>query len=531
MGLIINETKVALCSKNIDYYKDLGYEIPKTKDNRGRVRVARGTVIKVKATDLGNNSHNLVQIKCDGIKCTKTLSVQWRDYLKYVKEDGKYYCNVCGKHKEEGFVSFEQWCNENDRQDILIRWDYDLNDLKPTEVPYSSKKKIYFRCAKEIHVSELKSITSITSRLNHFVLCNQCNSFEQWCIDNNRRDILDRWDYELNDKSPIEISHGLKIKYWFKCPRGIHESELKSINNLTTGKQNNIDCIKCNSFSQWGIDNLGENFLDLYWDDEKNININPWEISHSSYKKVFIKCQKKKYHDSYDIYCCNFVNGERCSYCANRKVHPLDSLAQHIIDNHGKEFLKSTWSDKNIKSLYEYPPNTDKKIWWKCPNGRHEDYYKKISDSNTCKFRCPECAFSKGEKKIEEWLLKNSFKNLNKINIELLNKKDKSYKPQKEFDGLIGLKNGNLSYDFYLPQYNLLIEYQGEMHERFVKGIHKSIKDFENQQEHDRRKKEYAEDNNIELLPIWYWDFDDIDKILELNLSPNSVILQDCNDL
>ena len=97
----------------------------------------------------------------------------------------------------------------------------------------------------------------------------------------------------------------------------------------------------------------------------------------------------------------------------------------------------------------------------------------------------------------------------------------KYYKPQKEYDGLLGLGNGNLSYDFYLPSYNLLIEYQGGQHEKYIKGFHKTKNDFIIQQEHDRRKKQYAEDNNIKLLPIWYWDFDNIEEILDKELIIN----------
>ena len=37
---------------------------------------------------------------------------------------------------------------------------------------------------------------------------------------------------------------------------------------------------------------------------------------------------------------------------------------------------------------------------------------------------------------------------------------------------------------------------------------------FEYQQEHDRRKKEYAQKNNIKFLEIWYWDIDKIEEIL-----------------
>jgi len=38
------------------------------------------------------------------------------------------------------------------------------------------------------------------------------------------------------------------------------------------------------------------------------------------------------------------------------------------------------------------------------------------------------------------------------------------------------------------------------------------------QQEHDRRKREYALYNNINLLEIWYWDFNRIEEILQTEL-------------
>ena len=35
---------------------------------------------------------------------------------------------------------------------------------------------------------------------------------------------------------------------------------------------------------------------------------------------------------------------------------------------------------------------------------------------------------------------------------------------QYKFNDLLGIGNRQLSYDFYLPEYNLLIEYQGKQH-------------------------------------------------------------------
>ena len=104
---------------------------------------------------------------------------------------------------------------------------------------------------------------------------------------------------------------------------------------------------------------------------------------------------------------------------------------------------------------------------------------------------------------------------------EVLDKYNIEYKTQVTYEGLIGLKGGLLSYDFYLPKYNILLECQGIQHEKFTKGLHENKKDFLKQLEHDRRKFEYAMKNNYIPMEIWYWDIDNIEEILirELGLS------------
>lgn len=96
------------------------------------------------------------------------------------------------------------------------------------------------------------------------------------------------------------------------------------------------------------------------------------------------------------------------------------------------------------------------------------------------------------------------------------------FESQKKFNDLKGIHNGLLSYDFYIPSYNLLIEAQGQQHYKPVKfggqsdllAKHK----FECQQEHDKRKQEYAKENKYKLLEIPYWDCDKIEKILDEEL-------------
>ena len=87
----------------------------------------------------------------------------------------------------------------------------------------------------------------------------------------------------------------------------------------------------------------------------------------------------------------------------------------------------------------------------------------------------------------------------------------------------MGVGNNNLRFDFYLPNYNLLIECQGIQHEKWQRTW-MSKKEFKIILEHDKRKEEYCKRNNIELLEIWYYDIDNIEEILthRLNLNKNN---------
>ena len=392
---------------------------------------------EVNVEDLQIGVKILVEIECDG--CTKLKNIRWYDYLKCVHSDGKCYCSKCG-----------------------------------TKLFGQEKTKL-----KKLENSK---------------------SFKQWCLENDRQDALNRWDSELNDCKSSEISYGSTIKCWFKCDKGIHKSELKDLRKFTKNKKDKINCKACNSIAQGGINNLGEDFLEKYWDYEKNKDIDPWEISKGSNTyKVWIKCQEKDYHGSYNIFPNNFINDNRCPLCNSNsgKVHYLDSLGSL------KPESLNVWSSINIKTPYDYAPMSKIEAYWKCPENKHKEFLRIIGDSNVRDFKCPECSFSKGEHEISNYFSNN----------------DIFYIPQKTFNGLVGLGGGLLSYDHYLPKFNLLIEYQGEMHERYVRGIHKSIKDFEKQVEHDRRKKEYALSNGYNFLEIWNWDFDNIESILDRCLS------------
>src|SRR5205085_4040726 len=75
-----------------------------------------------------------------------------------------------------------------------------------------------------------------------------------------------------------------------------------------------------------------------------------------------------------------------------------------------------------------------------------------------------------------------------------------TFQSQKKFRDLKGNKR-LLSYDFYLPDYEILIECQGRQHSEPVEFFGGKAQ-FELQRDYDQRKRQYAKDNDYLLLEI-----------------------------
>ena len=80
-----------------------------------------------------------------------------------------------------------------------------------------------------------------------------------------------------------------------------------------------------------------------------------------------------------------------------------------------------------------------------------------------------------------------------------------------------------LPFDFYIPDLNICIEYDGEQHFEPVdfggKGKEYAEKRFKAQQKRDNIKTEYCKNNNIKLIRIPYWEFDNVENILKQELN------------
>lgn len=192
----------------------------------------------------------------------------------------------------------------------------------------------------------------------------------------------------------------------------------------------------------------------------------------------------------------NFLRQKyNCGYCEGKKESKdNDYFQKELKEKYGEKFTVLT----------EYK-NTTSSIMVKCNNC---GFIREIKPNTLLSSGyCPKCEKkgSIGEKQI--------IKFLNKNNIE--------YIPQMYFSNWnIGLHY----FDFYIPRYNLVLEYHGIQHYQFNSFFHKDQEDFSYRKERDLIKKKTAINNGLNYISIKYTLFDKLDVILEYIFNSTTIL-------
>ena len=284
--------------------------------------------------------------------------------------------------------------------------------------------------------------------------------------------------------------HGNKYDY----------SQINYINNSTAMKiicpihgvfeqtpQHHLRGHGCKKNKKSGIKLTKEEFIKR----AKEIHGNKYNYSKTEYinshKKIKIVCPK---HGIFEQTPNSHLKGKGCKKCGREIFANSIKKSTDIFKQEAKEIHNNKY-DYSLITDYK---NVDSKVKIICPF--HGIFEQRVSN-HLRGIGCPYCIKNYGEEKIKKWLDFNNF----------------SYFRSHKFDDL--KDKGQLSYDFYIPSKNLLIEYNGEQHYKFINYFYKTLHDFHKQKHHDWLKRKYAKDHNIKLLTIPYWDYKIINEILE----------------
>ena len=200
----------------------------------------------------------------------------------------------------------------------------------------------------------------------------------------------------------------------------------------------------------------------------------------SARSKIEIECE---IHGIFKQRLCNHLDGIGWPQCGGSCKLTNKEFIERSREAHDNYYSYPSTKYINNKSMVEIT----------CPI---HGLFKQLAGSHLSGRGCSICKLSKGEINI-----KNILDNLNI-----------TYKRQKKFKDCKNIKN--LSFDFYVPEINLLIEYSGMQHYKSTKGWG-GEKDFKLRQLRDQIKVDYCKNNNINLLIIPYTEFNNIESIIK----------------
>lgn len=271
------------------------------------------------------------------------------------------------------------------------------------------------------------------------------------------------------------INNHTKLK--MICDKG-HECEI-TFGNFKQGKR----CRTC-AFEKISQDRkLNYDYVKEY------IELQGYTLLENKYVKSDIP-MKMKCNNGHICYISwdNFKYGRRCKECKyeglSEKFRYSYDYVNNYIQSYGYKLLSKEYINNSTPLLIE------------CTNGHK--FYRTFGNFKLTQ-KCPICSQSEGENKISEILMK-------------LNKEFIYNKPY--FNDLLSPKGNPLRPDFILPNEKIWIEYDGIFH-------HEKVYENDGHDDiviNDKIKNKYAKKHSWNLIRIPYWEFDNIETILNKEL-------------
>lgn len=386
-----------------------------------------------------------------------------------------------------------------DREEILQREWSPRNDKPFSEYPHSSKYKAWWLCNKSQCEHPHEWQTSICHRRFTMTNCPFCCN-QKLCVCNSlatlRPELASQWHSSKNEGlRPEAFAIFSNKRVWWLCDKSKcdHPHEWQTtINNRTKGMgcpycYGRVVCL-CNSLEKLKPE------LASQWHPSKNEGLTPSMFSVCSNKKVWWLCDKyycDHPHEWQAIINDRTGKGKGCPYCSGRVVCPCNSLARIM-----PEIAKEWHPTKNGElEPHMFSVSSGMKAWWSCFR-KHE--WKAHIYTRTNEIGCPVCKTSKGEKAVQKILDKQGVKY------------DSQYTIFPE-------GASRLYFDFYLPKYNVAIEFDGIQHFEPVEFFGGEDR-FKYSQYLDSCKDAYCAENGINLLRIHYLDMEEINLLVDFVL-------------
>jgi very-short-patch-repair endonuclease len=309
-------------------------------------------------------------------------------------------------------------------------WSY-KNSISPELVSISSNKKYWFNC--DICSHEYEQSPNSKSKGAGCPYCvnqKRCGDCTM-CLDNSCFRYKDEWSDNNKEKCEyVAISSGKK--FLFNCLKCSHEYEQIPRDKTNKG----VSCPYCaNQKRCGGCERCLKNSCFIYKDTWSDNNKEKCEyVALSNGKKFWFNCLNCNHE--YEQSPANKTSGRGCPYCVNKlRCGDCETCLKNSCFRY-----KDDWSDKNKEKCEYVALSSVKKFLFNCDTCNHE-YEQSPNHKTNLGAGCPYCV-NKTELKVADFLKQQNIKFISQFKIENIRK----------------------YYDFYLPDFNLILEIDGNQH-------------------------------------------------------------------
>lgn len=284
-------------------------------------------------------------------------------------------------------------------------------------------------------------------------------------------------DYELITEY-VNVSTKVTLKHkdgylWSDYPRYLNgKKQCPEVSKINKSKNN----------KKISIEEINKRFYNKFNKEDYEIFCNPeYKNQKDKVKVLHKKCNNYFYPTIKSI--IGTIRNCGCPYCYKKSLNTLEGYNEKF---HNNEELK----DYDILEIWTKDGHTYGKVKHNCDKCNNSIFNIRLSDMiSKHRQRCPICKIyeheSKAAKDITNYLIKNHI----------------NFIKEKHFDSCKDIEE--LPFDFYLTEYNLLIEYDGIQHYKEIEYFG-GKKYLDTIQKHDNIKNNWCSKNNIDLLRIKY---------------------------
>lgn len=324
------------------------------------------------------------------------------------------------------------------------------NNIDPRKIQKYSQKELLFKCNVCLHTFNKKIMGFTTGEYCIYCttkpikLCDKgdCKFCSEKSFASHQKSKC--WDYDKNEVTPRQVYKNSTEKYFFVCDKCNHSFD-------TTPKILSLgcDCPYCAGSKLCGNENCEKCFNKSFathlfavnW--SKKNDVLPWQVCKgSTSKKYYFNC-KNCHHELYMVLCSLDENTLNCLYCTGKER--CDKNCGTCFNKSFASHEKSKfWSKNNKVFPREVSKFTNDKYYFDCDRCKN-NFQMQISNITANNQWCPACV-NKTEMKLRDWLYEKYG--------------DENIKTQYKFEH----ENGTYFYDFYIQQFNILIELDGLQH-------------------------------------------------------------------